>query len=678
MRKKLIKKLTDEIEKKYASLGGAKSSLGPPVNDNCPGEPTADERGCFRDYAYGSIYSVPELGTYEVHGRIWNRWDFLERELGTLGYPTSDEQETPDGVGRFSDFEHGSIYYYPGLGQFEVCGPILELWRGLGAEAGRLGYPKSGEIPLKRLGEGGRVSRFQHGSIYWDGKRDAYEVLEQSERREADQEAGSWEKSAHNSKVVGIHAALLREGSVLFFSHGNSTSSAGGEFPIDVGSAVLNFLGGKVTQQELDRGVICSGHTFLPDGRLIACGSERDVRGLHALRLFDPGASKSGEWRHLADLTEARWYPTCVELPDGRVLIVGGQQWSQDEGTPNCTFQVYDPERGMQPPRPLPLLREEGAMYPFTFVLPSGQALIHAGRKTCFLDLDTFELDGRVLEAAERDRRNSRTYDVQGTAVLLPLRPDDDPPYRARVMLLGGGGAPEVTANTPATDTCEILDLGEAEPAWRMAAPMAHRRVMPDAVLLPDGNVLVTNGSSTGKADAGANPVFETELYDVERGVWTTLCSMQIPRLYHSVALLLPDARVLTAGEDSIWHPGSFTEEKLDIEIFTPPYLYRGRPPIIQEAPEEVDYDAEFKVRWAGPRPIRSAALISPGSVTHSFNSHQRYVGLSILGRQSKNLTLRAPRDAKVAPPGYYMLFLVDELGIPSHAQFVRLGRPGG
>ena len=368
-----------------------------------------------------------------------------------------------------------------------------------------------------------------------------------------DQEAGSWEKSVYNSKVVGIHAALLRDGSVLFFSHGNPTGCVGA---IEVGSAVLSFLAPAVTQQELDPGVICSGHTFVRDGRLIACGSERDVRGLHALRQFNPADGESGEWRHLADLTEARWYPTCVELPDGRVLIVGGQQWSQDEGTPNCTFQVYDPERGMHPPRPLPLLCEEGAMYPFTFVLPSGQALIHAGRKTCFLDLDTLELDGRVLEAAEREGRNSRTYDLQGTAVLLPLRPDDDPPYRARVMLLGGGGAPEVTANRPATNTCEILDLGEAEPAWRLAEPMAHRRVMPDAVLLPDGNVLVTNGSSTGKADAGVNPVFETELYDVERGVWTTLCSMQIPRLYHSVALLLPDARVLTAGEDSIWHPG--------------------------------------------------------------------------------------------------------------------------
>lgn len=672
------KKVVDDIEKKYNSLGARTSPLGPPVKEKSPGEPTADGEGFFRDYAAGSIYSIPGLGTFEVHGKIWNRWNFLDRERGPLGYPTSDEQQTRDGRGRLSDFQRGSIYFHPDIGAFEVCGQILALWRQLGAEAGRLGYPTSGETKVERLGAGGRVNRFQHGSIYCDQKRGAYEVREQPERLDDYQEAGCWVKPPdYNSKVVGIHAALLRDGSVLFFSHGNATELAGVEPAIEVGSAVLNFGARKVTQQGLDRGVICSGHTFLSDGRLIACGSERDARGVHALRLFDPAAGESGgEWRHLTDLTEARWYPTCVELPDGRVLIVGGQQWAQDEGAPNCTFQVYDPDEGMQPPLPLPLLCREGAMFPFTFVLPTGKALIHAGRQTCFLDLDTFELDGRVLDAAEREGRNSRTYDVQGTAVLLPLRPDDDPPYRARVMLLGGGGAPEVTANTPATNTCEILDLGEPEPAWRLAAPMARRRVMPDAVLLPDGNVLVVNGSSTGKADAGANPVLETELYDVERGVWTTLCSMKTPRLYHSVALLLPDARVLTAGEDSIWHPASFTEEKLDVEIFTPPYLYRGRQPIIHEFPREVSYDSEFRVRWTGARPIKSAALISPGSVTHSFNSHQRYVGLRILGRQSNSLTLLAPGDARVAPPGYYMLFVIDELGIPSHARFVRLGQP--
>ena len=197
-----------------------------------------------------------------------------------------------------------------------------------------------------------------------------------------------------------------------------------------------------------------------------------------------------------------------------------------------------------------------------------------------------------------------------------------------------------------------------------------------NAVLLPDGNVLVTNGSSTGKADAGTNPVLEAELYDVEAGVWTTLCPMKIPRLYHSIALLLPDGKVLTAGEDSAWHSDSFTEAKLDIEIFSPPYLFRSDQPIVRDAPTELTYRAKFEVSWRGDVPIKSAALLSPGSVTHSFNSHQRYVGLSILSSRSGVLTLRAPRNENVAPPGHYMLFLVDELGVPSHARFLRLARP--
>ncbi len=669
------RKSRTEIEKKYKSLGKRTADLGRPEG---PEGPTADGCGFFQDYVAGSIYSVQGVGTFEVHGAIWQEWLALDREHGDLGYPTSDEQEAPDGKGRFSNFQRGAIYYYPGLGAHEVRSPLLERWLSFGAELGQLGYPVGDRESFEKLGEGACYQQFQHGVIHSDLVRDEYVILDRPEPGPCDEASGGrWRKNILDSNVVGIHAALLREAKVLFFSHGDPPEIAEGEQAIEVGSAVLDFSADHVTQQKLDPGVICSGHTFLPDGRLVVCGSEREGAGVNALRLFDPEAGKSEPggsraWQHLENLTEVRWYPTCVELPDGRIIVVGGQRFFKGGGEPNATYQVFDPSQGMLPPKPLPLLREEGGMYPFTFVLPSRKLLIHAGRKTCFLDLKSFAFEDTVLEAAEREGRNSRTYDLQGTAVLLPLRPEED--YRARVMLLGGGGAPPVTADTPATDTCEILDLGEAEPAWRLGAPMARRRVMPDAVLLPDGNLLVTNGSSTGKANAGANPVFEAEVYDVETGTWTTLCSMQIPRLYHSVALLLPDGRVLTAGEDSVWHPASFTEAKLDIEIFSPPYLFRGRQPILRSLPSEIVYGDEFKVSWTGDRNIKSAALISPASVTHSFNSHQRYVGLEVLGPPSNNLTLRAPRDEYVAPPGHYMLFLVDEAGVPSHARFVHLG----
>ena len=240
-------------------------------------------------------------------------------------------------------------------------------------------------------------------------------------------------------------------------------------------------------------------------------------------------------------------------------------------------------------------------------------------------------------------------------------------------MIIGGGGEPPVTAQTAATNTCEILDLGESPLAWKPAAPMANPRVMPDSILLPDGNVMVTNGSRSGKADSGANPVLEAELYNVATGQWTSLSSMRIPRLYHSVALLLPDGHVLTAGTDSVWYRAPYNQAKLRVEIFSPPYLLRGARPIINDTPAEIGYGVEFDVQTHQAQNIGSVCLMGPGSVTHSFNSNQRYVGLSISNRDSHTVSLVSPPDAFVAPPGFYMLFIVNDDGVPSVARFIRL-----
>ena len=119
-------KPVNEIEKKYESLGGPASVLGPPVDDYRE-ELVEDKLVIFRDYAAGSIYHIPGLGTFEVHGKIWERWNSLDRGRGVLGYPTSDVQQTQDGEGSFSNFQKGNfqkgaIYYHRGTGPFAVCG----------------------------------------------------------------------------------------------------------------------------------------------------------------------------------------------------------------------------------------------------------------------------------------------------------------------------------------------------------------------------------------------------------------------------------------------------------------------------------------------------------------------------------------------------------------------------
>jgi hypothetical protein len=346
----------------------------------------------------------------------------------------------------------------------------------------------------------------------------------------------------------------------------------------------------------------------------------------------------------------------------------------------NNSMQVYDAGAGIQPEQPLPLPFSNYFpasfptidLYPFVYVLPSGQLLVHSRNTTRFYDLASGSWDTTQLPTAYP---YSRTYPGEGSSVLLPLVPTSDPPYRAQVLVLGGGGADpdDLTVNTPATATAEILDLGEPMPAWRFTESMKLGRVMPDSILLPDGTVLVVGGSATGKADNGLDPVLEVELFDPATETWTTMCPMKVPRSYHSLATLLPDGRVLMAGKDGLFNPAPYDYPEHRMEVCSPPYLFRGPQPSITSAPEAVGYDTSFDVETDDPATIGSAVFMRPGSVTHSNDMEQRLVGLIIGARAAGQLTLQSPPDANVAPPGYYMLFLLNYDGVPSVAKFVQL-----
>ena len=225
----------------------------------------------------------------------------------------------------------------------------------------------------------------------------------------------------------------------------------------------------------------------------------------------------------------------------------------------------------------------------------------------------------------------------------------------------------------PATETCEILDLSAEPLTWRAAPPLAGPRVMGDAVLLPDGNVLVMNGSRTGWAHVADEPVLDVELYKPADNTWTTVASMRVPRLYHSTAMLLADGRVMTCGNDHDYNMPPFNYAELRLEFFSPPYLFRGPRPVITNVPQQIAYGSGFTVRTGDATSIASAALLRPGAATHSLNMDQRYVGLSIQSRTSQSLTLQAPPDGFVAPPGYYLLFILNGAGVPSEGKFVRL-----
>ena len=212
---------------------------------------------------------------------------------------------------------------------------------------------------------------------------------------------------------------------------------------------------------------------------------------------------------------------------------------------------------------------------------------------------------------------------------------------------------------------------------------MAYGRRQHNLTVLADGTVLATGGNSSGAPYVDLNNgVYQAELWNPVTGQWKTLAAMQVTRQYHSTALLLPDGRVLSAGGgvcDVCDQVGYLAK---NAEVFSPPYLFKkdgsgelAPRPQITSVPDQVRYDAQFGISTPDAATIRKVALVRLGSVTHSVNMEQRYVPLSFTpGSGAINAT--APASANVAPPGVYMLFLIDANGVPSMARMVRVANP--
>lgn len=472
--------------------------------------------------------------------------------------------------------------------------------------------------------------------------------------------------------IVSIHAAVVRSDKLVVWGNTDFDASAGTEASVDLATGASHF-------PAQHHHLFCSGHAFLPDGRILTMGGH--MEGLTGVHRYHPD---DDFWEHVTEMEAGRWYPTCTALPNGQVLTMSGTMGS---GGPvsatapvNNTLQLFDAAAGLQPSTPLPSPFSSYFppdfptidLYPFVYVLPSGELLVHSRNVTRLYDWSSNTWSPMELPAAYP---HSRTYPGQGSSVLLPLLPTDDPPYRARVMTFGGGGADpqDLNVSTPATDTVEMLDLSASSPAWRYTAPMSGPRVMLDATLLPNGTVLVVGGSATGRSDRGIDPVLTVEVFDPSTESWTTLTPLKTPRSYHSTAILLPTAEVLVGGKDFLFNlpPYDYPEHRL--EVFSPPYLFRGQRPVVMDAPSSATYGGTFSVTFTQAPSIAAAVLMRPGSVTHSFNMEQRLVGLVVVGTAANVLTLQAPPNANIAPPGFYLLFLLNEQGVPSVGSFIKV-----
>jgi hypothetical protein len=405
---------------------------------------------------------------------------------------------------------------------------------------------------------------------------------------------------------------------------------------------------GTFTNLPLPADFFCSGFAFLKSGRLLVAGGHAGVDnfGIKNAYLYDQ-ANK--QWIRAADMRNGRWYPTLTTLANGQVLAISG---GDTVAALNRIPEVYVP--GTNKWRALTAAARSVPYYPMTFLAPDG-TVFNAGpdQATAFLNTSG---SGSWTSGPSR-LFGWRDY---GSAVM----------YDAGKILVVGGGAPTATA--------EVIDLMGAR-TWNFVGSMTVARRQTNATLLADGTVLVTGGTNASGFNSAptTSGVLAAELWDpANPGQWKKLASMSHHRLYHATALLLQDGRVLSTGSGE--PAASGLTDDLTAEIFSPPYLFTpdGTPatrPVISSAPTTIAYGSTFTVTTASAASIAKVTLIRLSSVTHAFNMNQRGNVLSF-SVGSGALSVTAPLNNKLAPPGHYMLFIVTASGVPSVAKIVRMG----
>ncbi len=454
---------------------------------------------------------------------------------------------------------------------------------------------------------------------------------------------GQWSQP-YQLGFAAIHAAMLYTGNVLFF--GYPTGRNGGPSPARVWNPGTDIATDLTLPFPID--IFCGGQSFLPDGSLLVVGGLNDAlkpadAGTYNTTIFNPSTNA---WSQGPAMNYARWYPTAVPMPDGTILVASGVN---ETGTWNqVVMESYNPTTNSWTVLPSSAnISGTPDLYPLMTVLGSGNVLYSAPRR----NTQTFNSSTNTWSFVAN--RNSGFRYHAGVALL---------PNSQKVLVVGGANANN--ANGIPQVTNEVIDFSVPNPVWTNASPLNIARYDMNLIYLADGNLLAVGGNQSQHYQ---DPVEQPELYNTATGRWTLMAPQVGTRGYHSTALLLPDGRVVSAGSDS----GASTQNSY--EIYSPPYLFEGPRPSIISAPASITYGQAFTITTPDAANIASVAIIRPGATTHANHmDDQRYVDLSWT-EQSDQLTVTAPASPNNAPPGYYMLVVVNSHGVPSIMPFVQL-----
>jgi hypothetical protein len=495
----------------------------------------------------------------------------------------------------------------------------------------------------------------------------------------------------NGTKTSVAHACLLRTGKVLFFQEADDEKTIIWS-PSNEAIPDFTYPDNQPNQPPNPDGLgkawlWCSGHSFLSDGTLLVCGGGGNSSGnaLDSAWKFKPVAGVNGSWTRTSNnMSHKRWYPTVLTLEDGiHALVLSGLPV-----TSRFTMEIYDAiNDSFTDVNISGIPHDFPQIFPGLHLLPDGNIFYsrtgwHGGADETFTNAYftfTGTNTGKWTEITERMEITDRR---EGMSVLLL-----SPTYPwVKVVIVGGTGTSEPHGNhdgelvgthdsehfeTGVVEKAETINLSSMSPHWESSIVPGGGRQHANAVLLPDNSIFVCGGTRNVEAPCALfNPIDNS---------WSEMARMAFLKWYHSVVLLLPSGKVMATGGRAPEVPagtpgGGQIAGSTKIEVFSPPYLFKGPRPEISSVPESIRKGDGFIIETPNAAEIQKVVLVRPMAVTHQTDTEQRVIELNF--RRSENelyVDTLVVKQANIAPNGYYMVFILNDKGVPSIARFIAL-----
>ncbi|MEM9920213.1 MAG: PKD domain-containing protein, partial [Bacteroidota bacterium] len=471
------------------------------------------------------------------------------------------------------------------------------------------------------------------------------------------QQAGEW-SPIYEADMIPVAAAHLADGKILAWSSdGRFSFGSSGKTYTSIFDPADNSFSTTLVNNT-GHNMFCPGIANTADGDIIVTGGSTSRK----TTIYDVS---SNSFKAGPNMNTPRGYHSMVTLNDGRVFAIGGswsggrfnkqaEVWTESTGW--LSLANVDSEKTIRQgaPDPQGIYRDDN--HAWLWAAPNSQ-VFQAGPGTNMHWINTID-QGGVTDAG---LRGDDKYSMNGTSVMFD---------QGKILTMGG--AESYGGRTNASNRSYVVDINGGQANVSRSGDMKQARVYHNSIVLPSGEVVAIGGMCKSAIFSDECASLNVDIWNPETGNWTAGAAMQVPRTYHSVAILMQDGRVWAAGGGLC---GGCAVNHADAEIYSPPYLFDDNGlaarPTITNAPATADYSTDINVKT--DKAVQDFVLVRMSSVTHSSNNEQRRIPLTFTDKGANNYTLNIPNKDWL-PPGNYFLFALDN-GVPSVAKIIKVGK---